>query len=100
MRPSILIPIPQAVEVVEYQRPDGEPILARIYRPLGATPAAAVVDVHGGAWVVGDRTQHQALDQAMAASGVLVAAVDFRQPPSNPYPTSLLDVNLGIRWLK
>lgn len=104
MRASILIPLQQSFEVgvedVEYQRPAGKPLLARIYRPVGVAPAAAVLDVHGGAWVVGDRTQHEALDQAMAASGVLVAAVDFRQPPGNPYPTSVMDVNLGIRWLK
>ncbi|HEX8969451.1 MAG TPA: alpha/beta hydrolase [Chloroflexota bacterium] len=99
-----LIPVAQAyavqVDDVEYARPPGGPLLARIYRPVGVTPTAAVVDVHGGAWVVGDRTQHQALDQALAANGVLVAAVDFRQPPGNPYPTSLIDVNLAIRWLK
>jgi acetyl esterase len=29
-----------------------------------------------------------------------VAAIDFRQPPGNPYPTSLIDVNLATRWLK
>ncbi|HUZ19775.1 MAG TPA: alpha/beta hydrolase [Acidimicrobiales bacterium] len=99
-----LIPIPQVFEVtvedVEYQRPGGVPLLARLYRPVGAEAVAAVLDVHGGAWVVGDRTQQQALDQAIASSGVLVAAVDFRQPPGNPYPTSIVDVNLATRWLK
>jgi acetyl esterase/lipase len=99
-----LIPLPQAFSVhmedVEYQHVAGVSLLARVYRPVGTQPTVAIVDVHGGAWVVGDRTQHQALDQAMAASGALVASIDFRQPPGNPYPTSLQDVNLGIRWLK
>jgi acetyl esterase len=99
-----LIPIDQPFEVsvddVEYQRPDGTPLLARVYRPATAQPRAAMLDVHGGAWVLGDRTQHQALDQAIAASGVVIASIDFRQPPGNPYPTSLIDVNLGTRWLK
>src|SRR6185437_15987921 len=54
----------------------------------------------GGGWRAGDRTAQQSLDYAMAASGVLVVAIDFRQPPGNPYPTSLVDVNLGARWLK
>jgi acetyl esterase/lipase len=99
-----LVPLPQphtvSVEDVEYTRHAGEPLLARVYRPVAATPFAAMVDVHGGAWVVGNRTQHQAIDQALAAHGVLVASVDFRQPPGNAYPTSLVDVNLAIRWLK
>jgi acetyl esterase len=100
MRPSILIPIPRpfevAVEDVEY-RPG---LLARLYRPVGVKASVAILDVHGGAWVVGDRLQHHLLDEAMAANGALVAAVDFRQPPGNPYPTSLIDVNFATRWLK
>ncbi len=99
-----LIPLPQpftvSVEDVEYTRHAGEPLLARVYRPVDTAPFAAMVDVHGGAWVMGDRTQQQAIDQALAAHGVLIASVDFRQPPGNPYPTSLVDVNLAIRWLK
>jgi acetyl esterase len=100
MRPSIPIPIARpfsvATEDVEY-RPG---LLARLYRPVGVQASVAIVDVHGGAWVVGDRLQHHALDEAMAANGALVAAVDCRQPPGNPYPTSLIDVNFAIRWLK
>jgi acetyl esterase/lipase len=99
-----LIPIPQqfdvAIEDIAYQHHGGAALLARLYRPVGHQATVAVVDVHGGAWVVGDRTQHQAMDQAMAAHGVLVASVDFRQPPGNPYPTSLQDVNFAVRWLK
>jgi acetyl esterase len=99
-----LIPLPQpfgvTYEDIEYARHAGESLLARLYRPVGTQPIAAMVDVHGGAWVLGDRTTQRGLDQALAAHGVLVAAVDFRQPPGNPYPTSLVDVNLAIRWLK
>jgi acetyl esterase/lipase len=104
MQASILIPIPPSfdveVEDVEYQRIDDLSLPVRLYRPVGASPQVAMVDVHGGAWVLGDRTQHQAMDQALAGHGVLVASVEFRQPPGNPYPTSLQDVNLAIRWLK
>jgi acetyl esterase len=94
------IPLPQPFDVIVDDVEYRDQLLARVYRPVGTVPQVAVVDVHGGAWVVGDRTQHQALDQALAAHGILVAAVDFRQPPGNPYPTSLIDVNFAIRWLK
>jgi len=33
---------------------DGEPLLARLYRPRGPGPFPAVVGVHGGAWTSGD----------------------------------------------
>jgi acetyl esterase/lipase len=56
--------------------------------------------VHGGAWTSNDRTTNQAIDQGLAASGVVVAALDFRMAPKFPYPASVSDVNYGIRWLK
>jgi acetyl esterase len=99
-----LIPVEQnfAVRVrdVEYQRPRGESLLARIYEPIGTKAHAAVLDIHGGAWVRGNRETQQGTCQAIAASGVLVVAVDFRQPPGSQYPISIADVNLATRWLK
>lgn len=85
---------------VEYRRFGGEPLLARIYTPRGQGPFPAVVGVHGGAWTSGDRANNQAIDQALAAAGVVVAALDFRLAPGAPYPASVADVNYGIRWLK
>ena len=88
------------VRDVEYQNQSGKPWLARIYQPKGTRPFPTIVDVHGGAWHNGDRTNNAGIDQALAARGVLVAAVDFRQPPEAGYPASICDVNLAVRWLK
>ena len=88
------------VRDVEYQRQAGKVWLLRIYRPKGTGPFSTIVDVHGGAWHNGDRTNNAAIDTALAATGILVAAVDFRQPPEAGYPASICDVNLAIRWLK
>jgi acetyl esterase len=85
---------------VEYQSQAGKAWLARIYQPKGTGPFPAIVDVHGGAWHNGDRTNNAGIDRALAAKGILVAAVDFRQPPEAGYPASICDVNLAIRWLK
>src|SRR4030088_2909643 len=40
------------------------------------------------------------MNQALAASGILTVAIDFRQPPEAGYPASVCDMNLAIRWLK
>ena len=88
------------VEDVEYQRQGGRALLARLYRPVGAGPFPAVVQVHGGAWVNKDRTDNDFISKALAESGILVASLDFRMPPEAPYPASLADINLGVRWLK
>src|SRR5437016_13371301 len=88
------------VRDVEYQQQAGKAWLARIYQPKGTGPFPTIVDVHGGAWHNGDRTNNAGIDQALAAKGILVAAIDFRQPPEAGYPASVWDVNLAVRWLK
>jgi acetyl esterase/lipase len=87
-------------EDIEYCRPDGTPLLARLYRPRGVTGFASIVEVHGGAWTGNDRLANAAIDQVIAAAGTAVLALDFRLAPASPYPASVADINLGIRWLK
>jgi acetyl esterase/lipase len=87
-------------EDLEYGRVDGTPLIARLYRPRGVTGFASMVNVHGGAWVANDRLQMAVINEAIAASGTAVLALDFRMPPVAVYPASISDINLGIRWLK
>lgn len=74
--------------------------LMRIYQPEGPGPFPALMDVHGGAWTGGDRTQNDLANQALAASGVLIFAVDYRLGFQHPYPAQVQDVNLAARWFK
>ena len=85
---------------LEYQRLSGKAWLARIYQPKGTGPFPTIIDVHGGAWHNGDRTNNSGIDRALAAKGIVVAALDFRQPPEAGYPASVCDINLAVRWLK
>jgi len=85
---------------VEYQRLSGKPWFLRLYQPRGAGPFQTMLDVHGGAWHNGDRMNNAGIDRELASRGILVAALDFRQPPEAGYPASICDVNLAIRWLK
>jgi acetyl esterase len=85
---------------IEYRRHDGAPLLARLYQPKGSGPFPAVIDVHGGAWASGDRLNNAPLDAALAKSGIVVLAIDFRMPPQHRYPASIADIHFAIRWLK
>ncbi|HXQ53850.1 MAG TPA: alpha/beta hydrolase [Stellaceae bacterium] len=85
---------------VEYLRHGAKPFLARVFMPRGKGPFPAVVDAHGGAWCEGTRTNNDAINGAVARGGVVVAALDFRNPPDATYPGSVADVNYGVRWLK
>jgi acetyl esterase/lipase len=89
-------------EDVVFARPAGEPLLARIYRPQGtpAEPLMAVVDVHGGAWARLDRTVGAPHSRALAACGLVVASLDFRQGPAHKHPAASADVAAGVRYVR
>ena len=89
------------VSEVEFRRTSaGRQLMARIYQPQGAGPFPTVLDLHGGAWRRKDRFAEEPMDRAIAASGVLVVAIDLRLSTEAPYPASVQDANYGVRWLK
>ncbi len=88
-----------ATEDAEYIRHGDKRLMLRLFRPVGQGPFPVVIDLHGGAWNSGDLQECQARDEALARSGFVVAALNFRHA-GDGYPTSLADINYGIRWLK
>ena len=76
------------VELVEDVLVGGVP--CRRYRPAGAP--GVVVHLHGGGFVEGGLTSHDALCHRLAArSGWEVLAVDYRLAPEHPFPAALDD---------
>jgi acetyl esterase/lipase len=89
------------VREVEFRRnAAGRQLMARIYQPVGTGPFPTVLDLHGGAWNGKDRKAEEPMDRALAASGILVVAIDLTLAPEAPYPASVQDANYGVRWLK
>ena len=88
------------VDDVEYIRHGTKPLLARLFRPRATGPFPLMVELHGGAWCRGDRLNDTVINEPLARSGLVVAALDFRMPPEAPYPASLADINYAVRWLK
>ncbi|MGE3538238.1 MAG: alpha/beta hydrolase [Candidatus Tectimicrobiota bacterium] len=86
------------IEDVEYLRHGDNPLLARLHKPKGSGPFPIVLELHGGAWVRGNRENGNAANEALARTGVIVAALDFRTQA--PYPASLADIHYAVRWAK
>ena len=86
-------------EDIEYLRHGERALKLRLYKPRGAGPFPAVVDLHGGAWGKGSLEECRGRDEALAKSGLLAVALDFRDG-NDGYPTALVDINYAIRWLK
>jgi acetyl esterase len=78
----------------------GRQLMARVYQPVGAGPFPTILDLHGGAWNAKDRTAEEPMDRTLAASGLLVVAIDMTLAGEAPYPASVQDANYGVRWLK
>jgi acetyl esterase/lipase len=84
----------------ECPRPDGSTMLIRVARPQGDGPFPGIIDIHGGGWHMGDRNANAAIDDTLAANGIVAVAPEFRQAPATKYPVSIADAHLAVRWLK
>jgi acetyl esterase len=88
--------------------PDGNPIQVSIVRPTEGERLPCVLYLHGGAMQILScfNGTYQAWARLIAAGGVAVVMVDFRNCvlPSSaeevaPYPAGLNDCLSGLRWL-
>ena len=67
-------------------------------RPTGAP---TLVQVHGGAWVIGDkREQGRPLMNHLAARGWVCFAPNYRLSPKATWPDHLIDVKRAIAWVR
>ena len=73
-------------------------IAARGYAPVD--PAATILWVHGGGWVICDLESHDAMCRLLAVeSGCRVVAIDYRRAPEHPFPAPLEDSWDALRWV-
>src|ERR1043166_8014069 len=100
MSTAVLSSYELEVEDVEYLRHGDKPLLVRLFKPRGPGPFPLVVQLHGGAWCRMDRLSDTVINEPLAKTRVVVAALDFRMPPDASYPGSMTDINYAIRWLK
>ena len=66
----------------------------RLYRPVGEGPLPLHVYLHGGGFVMGSAlsgASDGALSRRAAASGSLVASVEYRLAPEHPFPAGVED---------
>ena len=84
--------------------PEGAPAVpVRVYAPEGSAPASgrpALLDIHGGGFVMGDMSMEHAFAANVAQElGVAVATVEYRLAPEHPYPGGAEDCYAALRWI-
>jgi acetyl esterase/lipase len=66
-------------------------------------PVPVVLQVHGGGWQLGSRLtslrgSHTAAE--LVRAGIMVASIDYRLAPKNPWPDQIVDVACAVRFLR
>jgi acetyl esterase/lipase len=70
-----------------------------IYLPAGAGPHPFVVDIHGGAFKMGDKTMSAATEQILAA-GIAIVRINYRLTGTDIWPAQLDDCLAAVAFLR
>ena len=108
-------PIRDLIRPFALMRPDVERISDISYRDGGSrarldiyrakdvdlTGAPVLIQVHGGGWTIGDKSQQGLLlMNRMAARGWICVAMNYRLAPRHPFPAQIEDVKRAIAWTR
>lgn len=75
-------------------------VRVRSFRVPSARPQAALIYLHGGAWMQGSPETHWDITAALAAlTGRAVFSVDYAKAPEQPFPAAVNDVRAVVSWL-
>lgn len=67
---------------------------------VGTGPFPAVVYIHGGGWIKGDKSQFWRQAADMASKGFVGATIEYRLSTEAKYPAALYDSKAAVRWLR
>ncbi|WP_033294935.1 alpha/beta hydrolase [Amycolatopsis jejuensis] len=113
--PPFLPPVDPTIDAAGVRRYDGNtyaqttgyrPVLLDVHVPPSAEPVGAVVWIHGGAWLDGDRryppptVDPDALFGGIVRAGLALVRVDYRHSLESPFPAQLHDVEAAIRYVR
>lgn len=72
-----------------------------IYLPDGNGPFPLVINVHGGGFRMGDKDMLDApIAEALLATGIAVASIDYRLSGEAKFPAAIEDAKAAVRFLR
>ena len=73
---------------------------ADIYVPKTEESRPAVLVVHGGGWIGGNRRQLGWIARLLAKQGFVAMAINYRLAPMHKFPAQLDDCRDAVKWLQ
>ncbi|MFF1701447.1 alpha/beta hydrolase fold domain-containing protein [Streptomyces sp. NPDC058252] len=113
--PPFLAPSPAQIGPEGVRRFDGltyatspgyRPRVLDVHVPASEEPVAAVVWIHGGGWLEGDRRYPpptvpvELLHGFVLRAGLALVSIDYRHSLEAPFPAQLHDVKAAIRYVR
>ncbi len=101
-RPETVIPDEVTAQLdVVYAEYGHRKLLMDIFSPSNLKgPKPAIVVVHGGGWLNGDKTKFRALAIELAKRGYVTAAIEYRLGGEALFPAGIHDCNAAVRYLR
>jgi len=104
---QLLLPFPlghrdvERIKNIVYTRVAGLDLKLDIYRPRERRgPCPVLLQVHGGAWILGSKNeQGLPLMLQMASRGWICVSVDYRLSPHATFPDHLIDLKRAMKWI-
>ena len=85
---------------LEYCRIGERKLVIDVFYPASKKRGrAAIMIIHGGGWRSGNRTQHHALAQRLAALGYVCFTPEYRLSTEALYPAAVHDLKAALRWI-
>jgi len=92
----------EVIRNVPYAPQFGKRGMLDVYKPEGdVTGAPVLLQVHGGAWTIGNKDQQGLpLMKHMARAGWVCVAINYRLSPRDRWPAHIVDVKRAIAWIR
>jgi acetyl esterase/lipase len=87
---------------VTYREASGKTLRLDVAMPEDrCTNRPAIIQIHGGAWIIGDkREQGWPLIGHLAANGWVCFNVNYRLSPAATWPDHLVDLKYALKWIR
>jgi acetyl esterase/lipase len=86
---------------VTYATVDGQDLQLDLATPKGLDhPVPAIVVIHGGGWMAGQRQSMTQFAKQVAAYGYVAPTISYRLAPKYRFPAQIEDVKCAVRYLR
>jgi acetyl esterase/lipase len=104
----ILLPFPMShpeverLRNIEYTREGGRPLHLDVYRRKDRpTGCPTILQIHGGAWILGSKNEQGIpLMLELASRGWVCVNANYRLSPRATFPDPLVDLKRAIAWIR